>query len=912
MSETFPNDRQDDEILDLACGELNAARRAEVEKSIAADPARAAAAKELKEALDAVRRLEGVAPSSDFNEKLRRKLEGEHLPAARDRRWIHRLAVPASIAATLLVGIFLGTILRGGRLDPTGGKIAWADVIRAMNQVPYFRAVVLEETRDEAFWLEYHFRRPDLWRAHGMDRVQFYARGKVRTFDAKEKRFIEDLGNERGPLPPVEVLDEVTRGDLLDGILRALFRDEVPAGEPVPSSVEAQGGDIEVFDHAKDPRAGWLRIWVLKASRLPLRLELSEPERDVRTLVVFDYSDPQAEEFFDPEKFGAEAKDKHFRSPRQYYRIGQRPVGQKPRGPEQIHEMQGYRFPRPLEVETNEDGDILIVSEDPRNRSPSGSPVGGEYCEELHDNWGNLYLRYYEHRVASEGKLRQHYMVLPPKREGQGTQILTLRYTVWDYEGGIGYDRVVGEEKIEVPRAAPKGTPGPLSDESARTQFWKQQAVLQYFVRSDLTHGRMDFIDRELAKEPDSAYLLLAKCRLLELLGDEEEAASIHDRLADEGLARPFGKSETDIALADRLRAMLRAGNLEEFWRTVEKVEAAGDALIRNDEKRGRAAIDSSPLEPFLKARQGFEEMKKLPVPQVERIASSEDGHLSMVISLPETGKKSRFGGSSWMSAGSPAPKPETAWTIDGCRSEGRRLFLKLRGRGDRLELVFDPLVTVNERMLWELRLPWTLAVDVPAPSLKTREDLDALFPQLMNPPTPPIYQDIFKAHELFRSGRHEAALDAYRKILERPEDDWPRPPDPNASARSQILLAIRLNAAQCLVKLDRLDEARGKIGEIEGWVRSVEIPHALDEVFHARLAIPERLLERGLPQEARKELEGIARSMPDFRTLDNLHRLRKVSHGVAWVQARKEAAAPWRHFDAVEWKLTKLLEKSR
>jgi len=80
-------------------------------------------------------------------------------------------------------------------------------------------------------------------------------------------------------------------------------------------------------------------------------------------LVVFDYSDPQPDEFFDAENFAVEVKERRLRDVRDIYRAGQKPVGQKPRSRSQIHDLQGYRAPKLIEILTNRNGDLKIAKQ---------------------------------------------------------------------------------------------------------------------------------------------------------------------------------------------------------------------------------------------------------------------------------------------------------------------------------------------------------------------------------------------------------------------------------------------------------------------------------------------------------------------------------------------------------------------
>jgi len=219
--------------------------------------------------------------------------------------------------------------------------------------------------RDEGFSGEIYYRRPDTWRIQGRETVQFVAGDRMRVFDIKTLRFAEDQSEVRGRIIEPEDLEPLCRGDVLRGLLQVFFCEGIPVGKPVMSTSNVVTPDVALFDYAHDPKRLWLRVWVLRESRLPIRAEGYFPQGDKHVLAMFNYSDPQPDEFFDPDRFDHEVKTKGLKKAYRIYRVGMRPIGEKPRSAAHIHELQGYKAPELLEIVANRGGDLMILSTDP-------------------------------------------------------------------------------------------------------------------------------------------------------------------------------------------------------------------------------------------------------------------------------------------------------------------------------------------------------------------------------------------------------------------------------------------------------------------------------------------------------------------------------------------------------------------
>ncbi len=103
-------------------------------------------------------------------------------------------------------------------------------------------------------------------------------------------------------LIPEDLVRDMGDKGLLDVVLNKTFDGKPPVGEPVKNDELATAG-IEVFDYAYDASAMWARIWVVKDSRMPIRMKVYHPEFNDYMLVEFDYSEPEGKGFFDAEAF---------------------------------------------------------------------------------------------------------------------------------------------------------------------------------------------------------------------------------------------------------------------------------------------------------------------------------------------------------------------------------------------------------------------------------------------------------------------------------------------------------------------------------------------------------------------------------------------------------------------------------
>ena len=298
----------DEDLVDFVVGELDMARQSEVRTAIAEDAELAAAAQGLETAAAAVRAEAAAEISGDFNDRLRRRMRAEAAATAvapRRRRFWLLAPLPLAAAASVLLAFGLFDWFRpGGQRGQSA--MAWSDVVRAVNQVRFFHATVYQQRPDKLERLDFYYHHPDTWRIHVLGRVTFLTPKGTGVYDVGKKAWamrgyykLEKLAIRSGnKCPPGEASQMeafaamMDKGNMLDAVLAAIpiFNGKPPAGEPVKSEQAVGGQGMEAFDYAHDANQQWVRIWVLKESRLPIQMVVYEPDQNESMLVVFDYT----------------------------------------------------------------------------------------------------------------------------------------------------------------------------------------------------------------------------------------------------------------------------------------------------------------------------------------------------------------------------------------------------------------------------------------------------------------------------------------------------------------------------------------------------------------------------------------------------------------------------------------------
>lgn len=235
-------------------------------------------------------------------EKMHAAYEGSAVlaqPAQRGpifRSHVARLAAAAVILVTLgaLVG-HLGAML-------TGGSVAWADVAQRFQSVPFFYASIY--MKDSALAQPQQF---ELWMGKGGyarmrvgSQVIFGRDGEViKAFDIYNRSEVQADETAANIIELLATTDEFS----LDTVIRSISGGKLVDVTPSMNNDVALGEDLAVFDAQSMVSPGWVRIYALRESRLPVGLRIWDPAQGFGVDALIAYAKEQPEVFFDPQAF---------------------------------------------------------------------------------------------------------------------------------------------------------------------------------------------------------------------------------------------------------------------------------------------------------------------------------------------------------------------------------------------------------------------------------------------------------------------------------------------------------------------------------------------------------------------------------------------------------------------------------
>ena len=935
------NDRHrisEEELLLLVTGELDPAREAETWAAVAENAELARAAARLAATLAAVRAGHAAAVSADFNARLRKQLlaeAGAEAAQALPRRRFWRLApLPLAAAAAVLMAWSLLNVFWPAGTASSGG-VAWADVVRAVNRIEFFRAVAYEESAGATRRVEAFYRHPNLWRVQGEEHgmfVLFVTPSGSGVFNVSERNWRQRSEGLDPSLLPGSVGPMPVEGRMLDAVLALVFRGKPPAGEPVKSGQAVAGQGMEVFDYAHDPNERWVRIWVMKESRLPIHMIVYQPDRNEAMRVVFDYTTPVPETCFDLRRFEKALAEKPPAKPEDVFRTGLEPIGAKPTTTQQVFDLKGgYKTPVFVSVEAADTGDLLITAQDPCNRTPQGGSVGGMYYAQLFDNWGNTFYRISADtsRNPEEPILRQAYLAVPPFKKGEGKHTVTLRYTVRGHdEGGqLNYDKILHEETVEVPPPAVKGIPGNWPEpDTLQDPLKRVHALYPFnFLRSPLK-VQLAAVDPLLEKAPDDISLLFEKMQILRAYELNDDRFRLFEQnLRDRALADPFGRLDLGDMLGEYLLYLFNVGRREEFNAILARLEPAKEKLLASADRRTQATrrqIEQcrGGLAAAMAVPKALAAIEKGPRPTVEMIAHSRDGTLWLSVVRPPN-RNRHTSDHSWSA---PEPAKRGPWTMLSSLSVADKVFLRAKGTGDEIRLDFSamiaPLVITSGEVPVEMaRIPWSLTVRVPPPEVDTESGLAPHVPQWLPEDSRKYYVSpqlqeaatvyTSEGYALFTAEKYDAALAAYRRTLEIPREAALAHFKGNEEQYQENRRTLETHAALCLAHLGRLEEAAEIADRLAA---DAPKPDFTDpdrtrdggEARWVRLEMVRWLIDQKRLQEAEKLLAQVERDRPDWRLLDSRNLATRVSYGFRGWQVSVGNWQAWRYADLTWWRL--------
>lgn len=400
----------------------------------------------------------------------------------------HRLAGSVA-AAILIVGAFVGISHVG--ISPDGATVAWADVVEKFNSITFFSAAVYikENATDEPTQIE-------IWRnsrnkarirvdgqvlfADGADIVAGYAiDGTLRKIGTEEYNEMGMAMARKLFSFPHFSLDTVI-GAL--GISKESLKETTPLINPAAMISE----DMLVFDAQSDISPEWVRIWVLRESRLPIRIRYWDPRDGDCVDALVSYSVEQSPEFFDPNAYeqllldvqkGSEAGGRMNLA----YALLKDPGG-KDYTPKDLfdkamadseaddsEDISGYHLPKVEQAGVTEYGAVWVVASRSRNRMPDGQTFYG--FSDVSDNLQRKYHSVESTHWANQDVSLQVFVPDDYPLDAARPESLALRCSV-EATGPYERETLVGSVKLD---SWQKNTLWP--------QKWLKKGELDAFLR---------------------------------------------------------------------------------------------------------------------------------------------------------------------------------------------------------------------------------------------------------------------------------------------------------------------------------------------------------------------------------------------------------------------------------------------
>ena len=211
-----------------------------------------------------------------------------------------------AVAAVIIIAVLVIINQFGVPLD--GSSVAWADVVNKFNSIAFFNASVYikDNATDEPVQIEIWRNSQKKARIRVGSQLLFSDGGQVvggYAIDGSIRKIEIEEYNEMGMAMAQKLssfqefsLDTVIKEF---GVAREWVKETTPLINPAAMISE----DMLVFDVQSDISPEWMRIWVLRESRLPIRIRSWDPRDGDCVDVVMSYSAEQSAEFFDPKAY---------------------------------------------------------------------------------------------------------------------------------------------------------------------------------------------------------------------------------------------------------------------------------------------------------------------------------------------------------------------------------------------------------------------------------------------------------------------------------------------------------------------------------------------------------------------------------------------------------------------------------
>jgi len=212
------------------------------------------------------------------------------------------------LAAAAVILLALGTLVAQLGAALSGGSVAWAQVTQRFQSVPFFYASIY--VKADALARPRQF---ELWMGKGGcarlrvgDQVIFGRNGQVtHAFDIRQRREVEADGTAADIVRLLATPDEFS----LETVIRSISAGKLVDVTPAVNVQAALGEDLAVFDAQSVISPGWVRIYALRESRLPVGLRIWDPAEGFCVDALITYTKEQPEIFFDAEAFASKLKE---------------------------------------------------------------------------------------------------------------------------------------------------------------------------------------------------------------------------------------------------------------------------------------------------------------------------------------------------------------------------------------------------------------------------------------------------------------------------------------------------------------------------------------------------------------------------------------------------------------------------
>lgn len=214
------------------------------------------------------------------------------------RSLTHRLAFAAAVL--VLAGLAAVVLFSGG------GSPTWAQVAEQFATVPFFSATIYVKpcAIDEPVQLELWMGRNAKLRMRAGNQMVFGQNGHVLETVEFAPPSASARALQQAQLMVSEVVEKM--GDAttfgLDKLVKALSTADTLSA-PLPNLHASVSRDLVAFDLTQQGQPDWVRIWALRAGRLPVRFLYWNPVSGTSVDVALSYGAAQPDEFFDPEVF---------------------------------------------------------------------------------------------------------------------------------------------------------------------------------------------------------------------------------------------------------------------------------------------------------------------------------------------------------------------------------------------------------------------------------------------------------------------------------------------------------------------------------------------------------------------------------------------------------------------------------